>query len=106
MQTHVVDHQPGNMTRYHIIVSETDESDHWCVSWPEANTSFIAINFATLDYSYVHEKVNRSRKYELSYVDCSEIIKAMRKTPPFKDCNIRVNTDASGHEVAAYFDPK
>lgn len=97
MRTYTVDHQPGNMTRYHIIVSETDEPDHWCISWPESNVSFIAVNFAGLDYGYVHEKVNRDRKYELSHVDCSEIIKAMRKTPPFKKCPIRVNTDDRGH---------
>jgi hypothetical protein len=96
MKAYAVDHQPGNMTRYHIIVCETDEPDHWCVS----------VNFATLDYTYVHEKVNRSRESKLSYVDCSEIIKAMRKTSPFKDCAIRVNTDDSGHEVEEYFDPK
>lgn len=101
----VIDHQPGNATKYLLTVTPMDE-DHFCVSWPEVNVSMILYCGATLDVGYFHEKLNRSRKYDLSEVDCSEIIKAVRHLPMFKDCPMHVCTDEQGHYKERYHVPQ
>jgi hypothetical protein len=100
----VIDHQPGNATKYLLTVTPMDE-DHYCVSWPEMNVSMILSCVASLDVGYFHEKLNRSRKYDISEVDCSEIIKAVRHLQMFKDCPIRVCTDLRGRYRETYRDP-
>lgn len=104
-ESYIIDHQPGNATKYLITVCPLYE-DHYCVSWPDANVSMILFVGTTLDVGYFHEKLNRYRKYSLGEVDCSEVIKAVRHVPMFKDCPMHVCTDAHGHYKEPYHDPQ
>lgn len=101
----IIDHQPGNATRYLLYVSPGEDDDSYCVAWPEMNVSMLVSSATHLDYSYFHEKLNRGRRYEISYVDCSEIVKAIRKLSAFCDSPARLCTGLTGHEREPYFDP-
>ena len=102
---YVINHQPGNATKYLLHVSTGDDDDTYCVAWPEMNVSMYVSPAQHLDYAYFHEKLNRGRKYEISYVDCSEIIKAIRTLDVFRDTPAKLCTDSTGHHREDYFDP-
>lgn len=101
-----ISYSPGNATLYELFVTPTLGAGHYVVSWPEMNAAVILpCGIGSLDYGYVHEKINRNREHEISEVDASEIIKAIRKTPPFKNCSARLCTDLFGNWREPYNDP-
>lgn len=100
----VVDHQPGNGTRYVGTAMKVPaevgmyDADSWVVSFPEYGSAYVVHEGAYLTCDYVSEKWGMTRTgRRLGVTDVSEMAKVIALMVP--GVSVRTVTDDHGHLV-------
>lgn len=95
----MVDHQPGNGTRYlgaaHKVEHDSpDYKDRWVVSFPEWGSSYVVSEGSYLTWDYVLEKWGMRRSgLRVGKVDASEMAKMIAMMVPSVSAHLITGDD-------------